>query len=121
MRKCALIALSLLLACGTAGAYTSEGHEYDLSCNENGYVLRSQDRVSRTTERGGVARTVTRRETLYLGRSCDAFHRLFGVGKWCWTDQGFGAEFIEQSIWFPEQQLLCPGNHPLNDRRDCRC
>ena len=121
MRERGLIATILVLTCTTAAAYTSDGNEYDLTCNANGYVLRSQDRVSHSFERDGRTRTVTRRETLYLGRSCDAFHRTFRVGKWCWTERGFGAEFVEKSFWFPEQKLLCPGDHPLNEHRDCRC
>ena len=121
MRACGLIALTLILSGGGAAAFTSEGREYDLSCNANGYVLRSQKQVSHSVERRGRTRTVTRRETLYLGRSCDAFHQLFRIGKWCWTERGFGADFIEKSYWFPDQNLVCPDDHPLNLRRDCRC
>lgn len=99
--------------------YVSSNHSWSISCNTSGYVLRSQYPVTRFHE-AGVNSSVTReKETLYLGRSCDASHTVLGDGKWCWANGGFSAEFDKMRMGFPRQELMCPT--PQDDFMGCRC
>ena len=102
-------------------AYTADGHEWTLACNANGYVLRSTAPVSRQIG-AGAGRTIVRgRETLTLGRSCDARHSVFGVGTWCWANGGFGADFRGSTIRFGGQELFCRRNEDRAYSGSCRC
>ena len=104
----ATLALTLFGATG-AGAYTSsDGHDYDVTCNESGMVLESSREVSRFVGQGANTRIVTGIEKIYLGKSCDAFHTVFGAGSWGWANGGIRAEFAEYFIGFPRQELFCP-------------
>jgi len=100
------IAGSLVWA-GNCAAYVSDGHEYSLRCTKRGYVLRSKFPV-RKVGTGAGTRYISGREELYLGRSCDASHRIFGKGKWCWSNGAFGATFDEHEFVFSRQDLRCP-------------
>jgi hypothetical protein len=82
-----------------------------MQCNVHGFVLRSRGPVERLGR--------TERETVYFGRSCDAYHPRLGDGKWCWADGGFIADFSSASIGFPDQELVCPSDPGLG--RSCRC
>lgn len=99
--------------------YVGDNHSWALSCNNSGYVLRSQHPVTRFHE-AGAGSTVSREiETVYLGRACDASHTILGEGTWCWANGGFGAEFTKYKIGFPRQELLCPKDE--GDFDGCRC
>jgi len=92
-----------------ASAYVADNHSWDLACNASGYELTSKYPVARFIEKGVDSTVVEGIETLYLGKSCDAEHKVFGKGKWCWANGGFTAEFADgQSIGFPRQELSCP-------------
>ena len=92
----------------SAAAYVGDNHAWTLTCNASGYELTSKYPVSRFIE-GGVNSTSTEEiEKLYLGRSCDAEHKVLGKGKWCWANGGFRAEFSSHSIGCPRQALSCP-------------
>lgn len=94
------------LAIQTGHAYTSgEGHAYTLTCNSNGYILRSIAPVSRFIGQGANTRVLRNTEVIYLGRSCDAFSDVLGQGKWCWANGGFVAELEGARIGFPRQEL----------------
>jgi hypothetical protein len=104
-----LIALPLLLLLGAnAFAYVADNHEWELTCNKDGYRLASKYPVARFLEAGAASQITSERETIYLGRSCDAFHKLFGKGSWCWANGGFRAEFEKHAIGFSRQELSCP-------------
>lgn len=104
--------LAVLLAMPPAMAeaqYVGDNHTWLLTCNASGYQLTSKYPVSRFVEGGADSRTTEEVETLYLGRSCDARHKLLGKGKWCQANGGFTAEFDGgASIGFPRQELSCP-------------
>ena len=103
LAACILGAASLDAAAG----YISGGHQYDLACTKDGYQLKSKHPVSRAIGSGAGTRYITERETLFLGRSCDAYLKPFGYGSWCWGNGGFVAEFDEDRIGFPRQELWC--------------
>ncbi|MEM9630111.1 MAG: hypothetical protein AAGA50_02205 [Pseudomonadota bacterium] len=99
--------------------YVSDNHSWSLSCNNSGYVLQSQYPVTRFHEAGAGSSVTRERETLYLGRSCDASNSVLGDGKWCWANGGFFAELGEYRMGFPRQELICPNE--ADDVLDCRC
>ncbi|TFF19883.1 hypothetical protein E3C22_19670 [Jiella endophytica] len=115
-----LFAVVLLALNTPASAYVSSaGDEYDLTCNADGYSLRSKDPISRVVQRGGSARTIAERETLSLGRSCDAHLKAYGKGEWCWANGGFVATFGDEKVGFPRQELSCLV--PMDYESNCRC
>lgn len=104
-------AATVLAAIGQTAAanYVGDNHSWVVTCNSSGYVLTSKHPVSRFVEAGMNSRTTEEIESIYLGTGCDAEHKLFGKGKWCWANGGFQAEFTDHSIGFPRQELICPG------------
>ncbi|WP_298559932.1 hypothetical protein [uncultured Aliiroseovarius sp.] len=111
-----------IFASGEASSYTSgSGHDYDMTCNQNGYVLHSTSPVSRWVfgEVGSNTYTVRQTEVIYLGRSCDAQTEIMGAGEWCWANGGFVVEFDGGRLTFPRQELLCLEYENLGD--DCLC
>lgn len=109
-----IAALGLLSSAAAAYDYvSSDGHRYTVECNRSGYVLQSTHPVSRYEEGGAMSRFHDlKREKIYLGKDCDAFHEVVGGGKWCWANGGFVAEFPTFRFGFPRQELSCP-NNPL--------
>ena len=102
----------------TANSYVSEGHEYTLSCNENGYVFQSKYPVSRHIEAGANSKVIELNpEKIYLGKDCDAQHKVYGGGKWCWANGGISVEFALHNFGFPRQELSCEKEPESN----CRC
>ncbi|WP_421979297.1 hypothetical protein [Roseibium sp.] len=99
--------------------YVGDNHSWSLSCNASGYVLKSQYPVTRFFEAGAASSVTRERETLYLGRSCDASSTTMGEGKWCWANGGFFAEFATHRISFPRQEVICPRGG--NDSLACGC
>ncbi|SEO28232.1 hypothetical protein SAMN05216227_10816 [Pseudorhodobacter antarcticus] len=102
-----------------ASAYVAGGHEYEDSCNADGYVLTSKYPVTRTIGQGASNSYVTGIEKLYLGRSCDAYHAIYGDGQWCWANGGFLAEFEDAEFGFGRQELFCRSDEDLG--LECRC
>ena len=92
---------------------SSYGDEYSIEFNANGAVLRSLYPKAWFIENGAASRIEKGIDTLYLGISCDAFHPVFGDGRWWWANGGFGADFSTFSIRFPRQEIDIPGS-------DCR-
>lgn len=100
--------------------YVGDNHTWVLACNASGYELTSKYPVSRFIEGGANSTSTEEIEKLYLGRSCDAEHKVFGKGKWCWANGGFKAEFENgASIGFPRQELSCPD--AKNEIDGCEC
>ena len=100
--------------------YTSaSGHDYKLTCNENGFVLTSVYPVSRFVGSGADTKTVRGTEIIYMGRSCDAFSETLGGGAWCWANGGFFVEVAGSGIGFPRQELYCANDDDLGF--SCRC
>lgn len=114
-----LAACLLSVAATAAQAFVSDGHEYTSSCNPDGYVLTSVYPISRAVGQGAMTQYVKGIENIYFGRSCDAFHPLYGGGTWCWANGGFVAEFADARFGFARQELSCQtGPEPISD---CRC
>jgi hypothetical protein len=87
---------------------SSDGHEYALTCNADGYVLTSLAPVSRFRGQGADTQVTKRTEVLYLGQSCDSFLDVAGTGSWGWANGGFGAEFdTGLRVMLPRQELVC--------------
>ncbi len=42
---------------------------------------------------------------LYLGRSCDAYSKVYGKGTWFWANGGFVVEFKNERFSFSRQEL----------------
>lgn len=115
----ALLSLCFVAMAGNATAYDSGGHEYDATCNVDGYVLTSKYPVARAIVQGAASQSTASIEQIYLGRSCDAFNANFGSGQWCWANGGFIASFPEQEIGFARQELYCPSDESVG--LECRC
>ncbi|HRK24616.1 MAG TPA: hypothetical protein PLQ11_06655 [Beijerinckiaceae bacterium] len=116
----ALATLLMFVVCAfQAEAYVADGHEYTLACNKDGFVLTSRASVTRYIEAGVSSRFVKKKEKIFLGKNCDAIHEIFGGGKWCWANGGFGAEFSGTKIWFPRQELICP--RETDNHLGCNC
>lgn len=111
--------VAIAAAPASADTYVADNHFWELACNESGYALTSVYPMARFREAGAASKVTGKRETLYLGRMCDASHELFGDGSWCWANGGFQAEFREHRIGFPRQELHCPG--AAGAIADCGC
>lgn len=103
----ALLATPHVAAAQDYPLYSSAGHEYNLSCNASGYVLKSTYPVARSSGQGAGFRFTSSTETLYLGKSCDAASAHFGDGKWCWANGGIRIDYENSFIGFPRQELSC--------------
>ncbi len=89
---------------------SGDGHAYNVTCNENGFVLTSLYPVFRFIENGASSSIEDGIETIYLGKSCDAFTETFGTGVWGRANGGFIATFDRFSIGFPRQAPYCPND-----------
>ncbi|TFF19867.1 hypothetical protein E3C22_19580 [Jiella endophytica] len=108
MKSIALAISLLAIPCGArAASVVADGHEYDVTCTADGYRLASKYPVSRMVGTGAGSHLVEGREILYLGRSCDAYTKVFGYGSWCWANGGFFAKFDRHHFGFPRQELAC--------------
>ena len=112
--------LAVALTAGSARSYVADGMEYEISCNADGYVLTSKYPVTRMIGAGIDMRAVPGIETIYFGKSCDAYHKLFGKGKWCWANGGFIAEFPTHTFGFGRQELICEGAKAYEGNCGCR-
>lgn len=106
-----ILTLALCATVATAEDFpyvSGEGHEYALTCNEDGFVLTSLAPVSRFVGQGVATQVDKGIETLYLGKSCDSWLDVAGTGTWGWANGGFGAEFPGGlRVMFPRQELYC--------------
>lgn len=106
--KLVLVTVALLATSPQpAFAVVSDGHEYTVTCTKSGYRLDSLYPVVRMVGEGAGTRAVKGNEILYLGRSCDAYTKVYGYGSWCWANGGFFAKFDRHHYAFPRQELVC--------------
>jgi len=118
-----MLLIAALAAAGSSAAaqgYVADGMEYETSCNADGYVLTSKDPVTRLVETPVDAEPVTGVERIYFGKSCDAYHKVFGQGKWCWANGGFIAEFPNHTFGFGRQELNCQGAEAYQGNCGCQ-
>lgn len=88
-------------------AYSSDGHSYQMTCNDNGFVLTSVYPTARFIDKGVASEVIEGFETIYLGKSCDAYHEVFGNGTWGIANGGFVASFDNNRVGFPRQGPFC--------------
>lgn len=88
-------------------AFSTDGHSYQMACNTNGFVLTSDYPVARFIENGVLSEIEEGIETLYLGKSCDAFTQVYGNGTWGLANGGFAVSFDDYRIGFPRQAPFC--------------
>lgn len=86
--------------------YSSYGDEYLLSTNADGLVLTSSHPKYWFVEDGANSRIEKGIDVIYLGKSCDAFHKLFGKGRWGWANGGFRVDFDNIWLGFPRQGFV---------------
>ena len=121
MGKILLIAaLATAASPATGQGYVADGMEYEIACNADGYVLTSKYPVTRMVSTPVDAEPVTGVEKIYFGKSCDAFHKVFGEGKWCWANGGFIAEFPARTFGFGRQELSCQGAEAYQGNCGCQ-
>ncbi len=110
--------LSLVLCvAGQAGAeidpgwfISSWGDAYTAVENPNGVILTSVYPKSWFVERGAESYVEEGLDTIFLGKSCDVFHKVFGKGTFSWGNGGFRAEFEDgRVIGFPRQEMPWEG------------
>ena len=75
-----------LAASSLAGYVDGFGVAYTMKKNQHGVVLKSK------------------KATLYLGKSCDAYSPQFGKGTWSWANGGVLVELEKKKIGFPRQE-----------------
>ncbi len=75
------------------GYISSFGDEYTLVANPDGMILSSVHPKAWFIEAGADSRVERGTDVLFLGRSCDAFHRLWGKGTWGEANGGFVVRF----------------------------
>lgn len=93
-------------AMATDWSYVSSlGDEYAVSANENGVVLTSLYPKAWFIEAGANSTIEKGHDVIFIGRSCDAFHKLFGNGKWGQANGGFLVTFDAIAFGFPRQEL----------------
>lgn len=108
------------LSASASNAYvSSEGHEYESRCNENGMVLTSVDPVSRFIEAGSNSKVVKGKEVIYLGVQCDASNKVLGEGEWGWANGGFWITFPGGRVSFPRQEIYCVEGGPQPFNLEC--
>jgi len=114
----------------TSFGYVSNGVVYVDQCTSSGYVLKSEYPVARPYGVGAGTKLSEGKETIFLGKSCDATHILAeksSDGKWCWANGGFFAEFndskteLNLSLAFPRQELWCEDGENVDYEFNCQC
>ena len=89
--KTAATALALAVLTNPAAAQavyeSSDGERFRMIENRDGFVMTGPG------------------ETIYLGRSCDAFSTQAGAGSWDWANGGFCVSLAAKSICFPRQEV----------------
>lgn len=103
-----LVAVSGLVALATEPALSADvlsRDDYYSQCNRDGFVIRG--------------RKASGRQTIYLGKRCDAFAPDLGWGKWCWARNGFLADFQNSSVDFQGDRPKCDARPALGD--ECQC
>lgn len=101
---------------------SSSGHEYIVTCNENGYVIKSKYPVSRFLGDIAYTKPSSTYEAVSLDEECRAYVNSLGAGgsgKWCWANGGVSLEFPKLNIGFPRQELRCK-SYDLSIHK-CRC
>jgi len=103
---CLMLVLSGMAAASEGVIYvSSHGDEYRYATNADGAVLTSLYPKAWFIEKGANSRIERGIDRLYLGKSCDAFHPVFGDGRWWWANGGFGVDFARFELRFPRQEI----------------
>ena len=85
---------------------SSLGDAYTALENANGGILTSVYPKFWFVEAGANSHVEEGPDIIYFGKSCDAFHKVFGKGTFGWANGGFAVEFESgQRIGFPRQEL----------------
>ncbi|WP_417769571.1 hypothetical protein [Stappia sp.] len=105
---CVALSIAAPAFAGELLYFSTEGHQYKYSKNKNGAILHSVNPVSRFKGQGAATEIVTRTETIYLGKSCDASSEFFGTGTWGWANGGFIVDFPTGTVRFPRQEIDVP-------------
>ena len=83
-------------------------------CNENGYVLEPNNQMQDKQLENKLLSS-----NLYLGVSCDSYHRQLGSGSWCWANGGVLVEFSGEVLGLARYELpACPQH---SDELACSC
>ena len=99
---------------------SSDGHEYDITCNLLGYRLISKYPIVRPVGVGAATQYFKENEILFLGKSCDALSETWRTGKWCWQNGGVLVDFAKIKIGFPRGEISCEINQS-NEGLPCSC
>ena len=87
--KFKIVILFILLNVTLQAYVSSDGNVYEIRYNKHGAVLTS----------------TYKHLTLYLGKDCDAFSKVYGKGTWGWANGGFSVDFRRKSFGFGRQEL----------------
>jgi hypothetical protein len=89
---------------------SSWGDAYMALENPNGVILTSVYPKFWFVEQGADSYVVDGPDMIFLGKSCDAYHKVFGDGAFSWGNGGFRAEFEDGTvIGFPRQEMPWAG------------
>jgi hypothetical protein len=95
------------------GCYNDICTEFNSKKNKHGIVLKSTGiqykwvgsyGAEMRTEKIKNAKRV-KKIILYLGKSCDAYSKVYGKGKWEWANGGFTVNFKNINFGFGRQEL----------------
>lgn len=109
MLRLCILGMAVLLA-GPAraeeGFVSDFGDDYVLVANPDGMILSSVHPKAWFIEAGAASHVERGTDVIFLGKSCDAFHRLWGKGSWGQANGGFRVSFPGgRDYGFPRQEL----------------
>lgn len=93
MLLCTILFCTLLFAEKSIESYTTiDNMTFQAMYNSHGVVLTSEKVYNETTT------------VIYVGKSCDVYSKVYGTGKWDWTNAGCAIHFENgPSFIFPHQ------------------
>ena len=108
-----IVISSLSSAYAYVGCYSKGCTGFTIERNKHGAILTSDGKKYRWTGDTGVNMHPVeikndkrlKKITLYLGKSCDTYSKLYGKGTWSWANGGFIIEFNNERFGFGRQEL----------------
>ena len=112
MKYIFVLSLVCSFSSGYVGCYSKGCTEFIDSKNSHGVILKSTGEQLKFVGYGAGTEVVKikgakklKKIVLYLGKSCDAYSKLYGNGEWSWANGGFIVKFKSEEFGFGRQEL----------------